>query len=200
MSGPPWLHYSSWGWARSTGSQARPPMALLPSAGKPRLWFICVVSAPSVKRHCFLLTSDEKHIHAQTTKARQEFIWFLLLGIGLPLNNRKTDPNQTFPLAQRCSERHMLARPHATVRYQRQNKLNARSWFKPVPSCKEEWDWISSLCSAAKCVLWNYGSLKAPAFYWWHYVQKIGRRGCDLSMSQGSFYSNVQILVCPYFS
>lgn len=91
---------------------------------KPRLWFICVVLVPSVKQHCFLLTSDEKHICAQTTKVRQEFIWFLLLEIGLPLNNRKTDPNLTFLVAQRCSD--------TTLRYQRHNKLITKSWFKPV--------------------------------------------------------------------
>lgn len=139
-------------------------MALLPSAVKPRLWFICVVSVPSMKRHCFLLTSDEKNICAQTTKASQEFIWFLLLETDLPLNNRKTDPNQTFLFAQRCNEQHMFARPHTTVRYQRQNKLITKSWFKPVPSCFIL-SWISFLSSAAKCVLWNYRSLKAQAFY-----------------------------------
>lgn len=115
-----------------------------------------------------------------------------------PLNNRKTDPNQTFLFASRCSEHYMFARPHTTVPYQCQNKLITKSWFKPISSCFIL-SWISFLSSAAKCVLWNYNSLKA-LFIDGIMSKTIARRGCDLSTSQGSFYSNVQILVCLYFS
>lgn len=173
-----------------------------------------LLSVPFVRLQRFLLTSDEKHICAQTMKTRQEVIWFLfrewnggiiesiISSFFQVCANNQSNPSQIFLFVSSCRSVFLSTsvRCHPSSAYEKQI---TKTWFQSVwflfHFLSDEFSYQRCEKQKVICSL----ELKFPG----ETVvtddvssRQIARRGRDLSMSQGSFYSCVQISVCIYFS
>lgn len=198
---------------RSTGTPARPPVALLPSAVKPRLRFICVIVSPVCETAALLIDFRWK-THLRTNNENKTGSHLVLIQRMKRWNNRKYNLFffskfvpiiKVIPVKYSCLYRAAVflctsVRCHPSSAYEKQI---TKTWFQSVwflfHFLSDEFSYQRCEKQKVICSL----ELKFPG----ETVvtddvssRQIARRGRDLSMSQGSFYSCVQISVCIYFS